>query len=244
MSTQSSPSRGGRTVLGLLSDPGLPTELAQRLARELPGLLSGTPAGSGRSGSTTPSSRWTRTVPCRWSTSGARRGRGRSRRGGAVTDLPRRAGAQPVVADAATRERVGLVSLPALGALAQYRRVRDTVLRLVAGYLLPGEGHAEAQGRTGAAGPLTSIDPERGEGVRHRLGRRRGRGRRAAGPVGDARARALLAGMVRANPPWRLVPSLSPALAAAAAGAAFGIFYPTSGRSRWRWASRGWSSSR
>lgn len=35
----------------------------------------------------------------------------------------------------------------------------------------------------------------------------------------------LLAGMVRANRPWRLVPSLSPAIAAAAAGAAFGIFY-------------------
>lgn len=35
----------------------------------------------------------------------------------------------------------------------------------------------------------------------------------------------LLAGLVRANRPWRLVPSLSPAIAAAAAGAAFGIFY-------------------
>jgi hypothetical protein len=35
----------------------------------------------------------------------------------------------------------------------------------------------------------------------------------------------LLTGMVRANRPWRLVPSLSSAIAAAAAGAAFGIFY-------------------
>ncbi|MBP2371887.1 hypothetical protein [Pseudonocardia parietis] len=35
----------------------------------------------------------------------------------------------------------------------------------------------------------------------------------------------LLGGMVRANRPWRLVPSLAPALAAAGAGAAFGIFY-------------------
>lgn len=31
--------------------------------------------------------------------------------------------------------------------------------------------------------------------------------------------------MVRANRPWRLVPSLSPAIGAAVAGAAFGIFY-------------------
>ncbi|MEU8630025.1 hypothetical protein [Streptomyces sp. NPDC048669] len=35
----------------------------------------------------------------------------------------------------------------------------------------------------------------------------------------------LLAGMVRANRPWRLVPSLSPALVGALAGAAFGVFY-------------------
>jgi hypothetical protein len=42
------------------------------------------------------------------------------------------------------------------------------------------------------------------------------------GRWGQAR---LLAGMVRANRPWRLVPSLSPALAAAMAGSAFGLFY-------------------
>jgi hypothetical protein len=34
----------------------------------------------------------------------------------------------------------------------------------------------------------------------------------------------LLAGMVKSNRPWRLVPSLSPAIASAAAGAAFGVF--------------------
>ncbi|GAB3300144.1 hypothetical protein [Parasphingorhabdus pacifica] len=37
----------------------------------------------------------------------------------------------------------------------------------------------------------------------------------------------LLLGMVRDNRPWRLVPSLSRAIAAAAATGAFGIFYPT-----------------
>ncbi|MBP2366780.1 hypothetical protein JOF36_002476 [Pseudonocardia parietis] len=31
--------------------------------------------------------------------------------------------------------------------------------------------------------------------------------------------------MVRANRPWRLVPNLSLAIAGAAAGAAFGVFY-------------------
>ena len=226
MSTESSPSRGGRTVLGLLSDPGLPTELAQRLARELPGLLSRHAGGEWevRLDDTELALDENGALPM------VDIGRKARDAGGhdavvLLTDLPRRAGAQPVVADAATRERVGLVSLPALGALAQYRRVRDTVLRLVAGYLLPGEGHAEAQGRTGAAGPLTSIDPERGEesdtgsaGAEDEVDVRLG----LSGTRGRVR---LLAGMVRANRPWRLVPSLSPALAAAAAGAAFGIFY-------------------
>ncbi len=35
----------------------------------------------------------------------------------------------------------------------------------------------------------------------------------------------MVAGMVRSNRPWLLIPSLAPAIAASAAGAAFGIFY-------------------
>lgn len=44
----------------------------------------------------------------------------------------------------------------------------------------------------------------------------------AGGLLGRSR---LLAGMIRANRPWRLVPTLSGALAAASAASAFGVFY-------------------
>ncbi len=215
-----------RSVVGLLADPGLPTELAHRLTGELPELLSRHAGG-----------RWEVRVDdteIALDENGAlpmveigRRVRDREGYDAVVllSDLPRRAGAQPVVADAGTAQRVGMVSLPALGALAQRRRTRDTVLRLVTGHLLPGSGEPEAQDRSGAAGALVRIDPDRGEesdtgsagaedevDVRLALAGARGRLR-------------LLTGMVRANRPWRLVPSLSPAIAAAAAGAAFGIFY-------------------
>ncbi|MBW0100860.1 hypothetical protein I4I78_00205 [Pseudonocardia sp. KRD-291] len=158
-----------------------------------------------------------------------------------LSDLPRRAGSQPVVADASTRERVGLVSLPALGALAQYRRTRDTVIRLVTHHLLPDSEPRQSTDDGGAAGPLTQIDPEHTQGsaegdVTNDAAQEADTDEAGAAGTEDAvdvrlglagmRGRArLLAGMVRANRPWRLVSSLSPALAAAAAGAAFGIFY-------------------
>lgn len=238
------------TVLDLVADPGLPTELAHRLVRDLPAAL-------GAHGD----SRWEVRIadePIVLDERGALPAldigdRVRERDGAdavvLLTDLPRRSGADPVVADGGTGHRVGLVSLPALGAINQYRRCRDTVVRLVTGHLMPAD-HTDA-GEAGApdaghAGPLTRIDP--GSGARsdddHR-GRDQDRGRARAdgddsgagsGGVEDdvdvrlaltgLRGRVrLLAGLVRANRPWRLVPSLSPAIAAAAAGAAFGIFY-------------------
>ena len=123
--------------------------------------------------------------------------------------------------------RVGLVSVPALGALAQHRRTRDTVRHLVTAHLLPGDrgpdGRRACPVGRGAAGRLSRVDPQRGgESDAGSAGAEDAVDVRLAVP--GARTR-LLTGMVRANRPWRLVPSLSPAIAAAAAGAAFGIFY-------------------
>lgn len=236
------------TVLDLVADPGLPTELAHRLVRDLPAALGAHD-----------DARWEVRVadePIVLDERGALPAldigdRVRERDGAdavvLLTDLPRRSGADPVVADGGTGHRVGLVSLPALGAINQYRRCRDTVVRLVTGHLMPADpAHAGEAGAPGAghAGPLTRIDP--GSGARSDDDRR-GRDRGQAGADGDdsgagsggveddidvrlaltgLRGRVrLLAGLVRANRPWRLVPSLSPAIAAAAAGAAFGIFY-------------------
>ncbi|MDQ4117253.1 MAG: hypothetical protein M3235_09865 [Actinomycetota bacterium] len=223
-----------RTV-GLLADPGAAAELAHRLEGELPGLLGRHAGGSwsvesveeelelDENGALPVVGIGSRAIEDRgWDTVVL------------ISDLPRRAGSEPVAADGATAHRVGLLSLPALGAVAQYRRARDTVLRLVAGHLAPESGERDENVRTGSAVPLTRLDTS---------------GERSGGDTGpedtdDAgsggaedeidvrlamtgiRGRVrLLAGMVRANRPWRLVPSLSPALAAAAAGAAFGIFY-------------------
>lgn len=218
------------TVLGIVADPGLPTELAHRLAAELPGVLGRDADGS-----------WEVRV-CDDRIALDRHGalpmteigeRTREREGldavVLITDLPRRAGSDPVVADGATGSRVGLVSLPALGAFDQYRRCRDTVVRLVTRHLFPARerervGQDSDAGRAGSLtrlAPADTASPDDGAGsagvedevdVRLSLTGLRGRIR-------------LLAGMVRANRPWRLVPSLSPAIAAAAAGAAFGIFY-------------------
>ncbi|MBC3194925.1 hypothetical protein H7X46_28125 [Pseudonocardia sp. C8] len=218
------------TVLGLVADPGLPAELARRLAGELPSVLESSGGGS-----------WEVRVsdqPISLDERGAlpmiEVGRRARERDGAdavvlITDLPRRAGANAVVADGGVADRVGLVSLPALGAWNQYRRCRDSVVFLVTRHLLPaGDGAAVGEdAEYGHAGPLTRLDPEQrssGEtesgsaGVEERVDVRLA----LTGQRGRLR---LLAGLVRANRPWRLVPSLSPAIAAAAAGAAFGIFY-------------------
>ena len=222
------------TVLTLVADPGLPSELARRLAGELPSLLGSRGEGS-----------WEVRLcdePIALDAHGALPmleigGRARERDGAdavvLITALPRRAGSAPVVADGSTADRVGLVSLPALGAFDQYRRCRDTIVRLVTRHLFPAEDRASVGERSdaGSAGSLTRLAPddrpgsdsdsdadsgssgvEDGVDVRLALTGLRGRLR-------------LLAGLVRANRPWRLVPSLSPAIAAAAGGAAFGIFY-------------------
>lgn len=49
-----------------------------------------------------------------------------------ITDLPRRSQVRPVAAEVAVRERIALVSLPAMGPLRVYARTRAAVIRLVA----------------------------------------------------------------------------------------------------------------
>jgi uncharacterized membrane protein len=138
-----------------------------------------------------------------------------------LTDLPVRIGRRPVVADASATHRVAVVSLPALGAVHMHRRARDAVVRLV-------------DGLVGESLELGSRDHSQ---RRHRVRRRLSeiaRSERAVRPEDDdvdvrlvaavVRGNArLLAGMLRANQPWRLIARLSRALTAAVAAVVFAL---------------------
>ncbi len=214
-------------VVGLLADPGLPTDLARQVAGELPGQLESEVE-----------------VPARWEVRTKSRAVSLNADGELpmleigeqqardedwdftilLTELPRRAGTEPIVSDYSLSHGVALVSVPALGAIGLRRRARKVLLHLLAEHLVgklqhddPASPRADADRRDhrplGLGMPVQHLTSE-DAGIDQHLGLRGARGRLR-----------LLAGMVRANRPWRLVPSLSPAIAGALAGAAFGVFY-------------------
>jgi hypothetical protein len=128
-----------------------------------------------------------------------------------ITDQPRRSGIRPIVADINRRARVAITSPPALGALRLRRRARHAVIRLISEVIedaiesLPPGGRAT----TGANHPATLSPFARTTPVEGDIDVR------FVGAGRHSRAR-LLAGMVRADRPWLLVPHLSSAFAAAA----------------------------
>jgi uncharacterized membrane protein len=130
-----------------------------------------------------------------------------------LTDLPLRVDGHPVNAYANPAHRVGLVSVPALGAIGIESRVREAVVNLIEGLL------GEAVGDRGAA---------RGRGRETRMGRRLDEVATSLGrmrPRDDGTIRfvnatlrgnlRLIVGMVRANQPSRLIVRLSRALVGA-----------------------------
>ncbi|RCW43534.1 hypothetical protein DFQ14_1069 [Halopolyspora algeriensis] len=215
-------------VVGLVADPGLPAEIAQRLSEELPGVLS-------------------RRVDNRveWELRATTEGMVLDAHGRipivemarrkmpdegwdlmiCLTDLPRRNGIRPIIADVSSVHGAALASLPAIGWVRRKAHVRETLVHLIG--ILAGETlqldihHAQRDShhhiRRRPTERVSSVRQvpapgERGVDLYLALTGARGRLR-------------LLFGMVRDNRPWRLVPSLSRAFAAAAATAAFGIFY-------------------
>ncbi|PPK64973.1 hypothetical protein V5P93_004283 [Actinokineospora auranticolor] len=140
-----------------------------------------------------------------------------------VTDLPRRAGTAPVAAGVDVEHGVALISLPALGALLVRRRVRALLVRVVRQLVSrqPGlDGDPGGQGVAArlrrALAPTQHVPDDHAPSATHVV---------LVGLRGRLR---LLAGMVRDNRPWRLVPHLAGATAAAAGTAAYGIITSSS----------------
>jgi hypothetical protein len=148
-----------------------------------------------------------------------------------LTDLPLTVGRRPVTAHASLTLGVGVVSVPALGALAVEDWALDAVLRIIDMLMsrhLPDEaGDGSARQRTRLrlrirrrlhemqelSSPLGRVDVPAGDTVRF------------VTATGQGNLRLLL-GMVRANRPWRLVVSLSRAMVGALGAGAFGLTSP------------------
>jgi hypothetical protein len=135
-----------------------------------------------------------------------------------VTDLPRRAGTKPVVAGVDVEHGVAMISLPALGAVLVRHRARALLVRVVRQLVsrrLGIDGDHRGQGMVArlreALAPTQRVPADRESAATH------------LALVGLRGRLRLLAGMVRDNRPWRLVPHLAGATAAAAGTAAYGI---------------------
>jgi hypothetical protein len=140
-----------------------------------------------------------------------------------LTARPLRVGRRPVTAEASASLGVGVISIPALGAIGLSRRLLDAVVLTVEAMLRSrGEGDLAKERRAqrqkiGDLGKLSSA-----------VGRpfEEGQGRIAfatATAMGNLR---LLFGAIRGNRPWAMIVGLSHSLVAALGTSAFGLTSP------------------
>src|SRR4051794_21716589 len=215
--------RADAVVLGLVAPSGGPRELADQIAAELPAELASrlgdvnwqVRVGGAERADVTPS-----TEALKQSVRRRMRDEGCDLAVG-LTDLPLRANRRPVTAHASAMYRVGLLSVPALGARAVPRRALRAVLNLVEGLLGEGVGRDRDASGTGRAHRMrqrldelqSSLGPSRAEedGTIAFVG---------ATLRGNLR---LLVGMVHANQAARVIARLSRALAVSLGTAAYAM---------------------
>lgn len=214
--------------MGLVAGPGLSQELAERVARRLPSAME----------QRFPGIRWN--IAVRTEPLAGAAGMGvdllqvtrrrmldeRWQLAVCLTDQPLELGYRPVTAQASEALAVGVVSVPALGAIAVEERALEAVVRTI-GALLQASGARRAK---------------HGEGRPSRMRARLAELRELSSPVGRAfpqreglvrfatamasgNMRVLL-GKIRGNRPWRLVVGLSRSLVAALGTSAFGLTSP------------------
>ncbi|WP_150242776.1 DUF2267 domain-containing protein [Nocardiopsis quinghaiensis] len=218
-------SEGGRSIrIGFLADPGLPSKMAERMADKLADVLSEKVDDTvlwrvsvrseplvldGHDDIPLNSIARTASAEEDWEYVVA------------LTDLPRRVGNRPLLFSLSKAHRLAMLSLPATGWIRMRAHVWQAVVHLVDRMTAedPSRGRASRPASEHAGHRLvTFASPVRSVGHEYDMDE-------YLVLVGLRGRIRLLLGMVRSNRPWRLVPSLSSAFAAAAATGSFGVFY-------------------